>query len=314
MFKLTYLIFFTTITICAQQSTVNWLDKNVHGLNTDLSADNLNDLHFLNDKLSSKSIIGLGEASHGTREFYHQKGRIVKYLVQELNYRMLAFEATSEKIEPINKYIQEGSGDLKTILKTMGLYNSLEMYHLCVWLENFNKNRQDKVELIGLDREEFWGDPFTRDESMAEIFVEKHAKRSSRSMIWSHNLHIAKDTTMSGYKAMGYHINQKFDTSFYVIGFDTYKGSMHVLNNSGKLEKHYFEGNEGTFSDLFSKSNYPMFFIDFSIPDNPLTGKVNKITNLYSNWQTPVPLPVKLASDFDALIFIRETTASISLD
>lgn len=57
-----------------------------------------------------------------------------------------------------------------------------------------------------------------------------------------------------------------------------------------------------------------MFFIDFSIPDNPLTGKVNKITNLYSNWQTPVPLPVKLASDFDALIFIRETTASISLD
>lgn len=314
MFKLTCLIFFTTITICAQNSTVNWLDKNAYPLSPELSSDSLNDIHFLKDLLGSKSIIGLGEASHGTLEFYHQKGRIVKYLVQDLNYRMLALEATSEKVESINKYIQEGSGDLKTLLKTMGLYNSREMYHLCIWLMNFNKTRQDKVDLIGIDREEFWADPFTRDQSMAETFIEKHAEKKSKAIIWSHNLHIAKDSTMSGYKAMGYHMNQKFDTSFYAIGFDTYKGSVNVLNNGGELEKQYFEGKEGTFSDLLSKSRYPMFFIDFAKPGNPLTGKVNKITNLYSNWQPPVPLPVKLGSDFDALIFIRESNASIGLD
>lgn len=314
MFKVIFLIFFTTITAHAQENTVKWLDKNVHPLNSDLSADNMNDLHFLNDVLSSKSIIGLGEASHGTREFYRQKGRIVKYLVQELNYRMLALEATSEKVEPINQYLQEGSGDLKTILKSLGLYNSQEMYQLLVWLMDFNKTRQDKVLIIGVDRQEFWNDPFSRDASMSEIFLEKYAQSKSKAIIWSHNLHIAKDSTMSGYKAMGYHINQKVSNSLYVIGFDTYKGSVNVINNGGKLEKNYFEGNEGTFSDLFSKSQYPMFFIDFAASDNPLTGQVNKITNLYSNWQTPVPLPVKLGSDFDALIFIRETTASIDLD
>ncbi|RZJ85130.1 MAG: hypothetical protein EOO20_20410 [Chryseobacterium sp.] len=305
MFKIICLICFTTVTICAQNSTVNWLNKNAHPLSAGLSSDSLKDIQFLTGLLGSKSIIGLGEASHGTREFYHQKGRIVKYLVQELNYRMLAFEATSEKVALLNKYIQEGSGDLKTILKAMGLYNSREMYHLCIWLMHFNKTRQDKVELTGIDREEFWADPLTRDQSMAETFIEKHEERKSKAIIWSHNLHIAKDSIMSGYKAMGYHMNQKFGTSYYAIGFDTYKGSVHVLNNGGELEKHYFEGIEGTFSDLFSKSRYTMFFIDCTTPGNPLTGKVNKITNLYSNWQPPIPLPVKPGADFDALIFIR---------
>lgn len=314
MFKILCLIFFTTGTVCAQDSTVNWLNKNVHPLSPDLSSDNFNDLNFLSSLLKNKSIVGIGEASHGTHEFYSQKGRIVKYLVQELNYRMLALEATSEKVETINKYIQEGRGDLKIILKTMGLYNCHEMYHLCVWLMNFNKTKQDKVSLIGIDREEFWTDPITRDESMTDLFIEKYAEKKHKAIIWSHNLHIAKDITMSGYKAMGYFMNQKFGTTFYVIGLDTYKGSVNVLNNDREFEEHNFEGIEGTFSYMFAKSHYSMFFIDFARPGNPFTNKLNKITNLYSNWQTPVPLPVKLGSDFDALIFIKETTASIALE
>nr|MBC7612434.1 erythromycin esterase family protein [Pseudopedobacter sp.] len=316
MLKIICLLFLTTATVYGQDSTINWLNKNCQPLKFDTTSNDDDELHFLNKLLKDKTIIGLGEASHGTREFYYQKSRIVEYLVQKEGYKMLALEAPSNIVAPINKYIQEGEGDLKSMLKSMGLYNSKEMYNLCVWLKGFNKvkSTNEKVEIIGFDSEGYWQDPFTRDELMAGSFIKKYAINKFKTILWAHNLHIAKDVTMAKYKAMGYYIKKEFGDNFYAIGFDTYKGSVNVLNNNGELESHEFAGNEDTFSTLFAKVEYPQFFIDLTKENNPLTNSVNKITNIYSNWKTPTPLPIRIGSDFDGIIFIRESSASIGLE
>ncbi|OXA93751.1 erythromycin esterase family protein [Flavobacterium hercynium] len=315
MLKILCLVLFTSSTFYAQNSSIDWLNKNVIALKSDSSND-FSDLKFLSKVLKDKHIVGLGEASHGTHEFYLQKSRIIEYLIKEENYKTLALEATSASIESLNKFILNGDGDIKTMLKSMGLYNSKEMYDLCVWIMNYNKTKtnNDKFRLVGIDHEDYWADPYTRDKLMAENFIAQNSISHRKTIIWSHNLHIAKDTTMAEFKALGYYINQEFGNKFYAIGFDTYKGNVNVLDNEGQLEKHDFEGSEGTFSSLFAKVKYQLFFIDFTIANNPLKNEVNKITNLYSNWKTPTPLPVKLGSDFDGLIFIRKTTASIGLE
>jgi len=316
MLKIFSCLFFMSVTLYAQDSTLGWLDNNASPIKSASLPDESDDLRFLSGLLKDKYVVGLGEASHGTHEFYVQKGRIIKYLVLEEGYKMLALEATSGTIEPLDKFVRYGTGDLKGILKSMGLYNCKEMYDLCIWLMDYNKTKpeKDKFILAGVDNEEYWADPYTRDELMAGNLIEKQHASQCKTIIWSHNLHIAKDTTMAEFKAMGYHIKEKFGPAFYVIGFDTYKGSVNVLDNNGKFEKHIFEGKPLTFSGLFSKVRYEAFFIDFTAASNPMKDQVNKITNLYSNWRTPAPLPVRLGSDFDGLIFIRETTASISLE
>lgn len=165
MIKIFCLFFFTVTTVMhAQNNSINWLNSNVHPLQSGSNTESLDDLHFLAALVKDKQIIGLGEASHGTSEFYIQKGRIVKYLVNELNYRLIAFEAPNTAVQPLNSYIQDGSGDVTALLKNMGLYNSEEMLQLCNWLQQYNKTAKEKVQLIGTDREEFWSDPMMRDE------------------------------------------------------------------------------------------------------------------------------------------------------
>lgn len=314
MFKIICILMLTAATAQAQDSTVNWINKNAYPLRSDSTLNDQKDLNFLSYVLKDKSIVGLGDASHGISEFYFQQRRIMEYLIQNANYKTIALEAPSDYIKPLNTFITEGVGVPKDQLKSMGLYNSKEFYDLILWLVNYNKTKDDdhKVKLIGIDDESYWGDPFTRDEQMANNFIENFKVNKSKTIILAHNLHIAKDTTMSGYKATGYYLKQEFGDSFYSIGSDTYEGFENVLNN-GELEKHRFEGTEGTFSSLFSKTKYQQFFIDFTSKNNPLMNQVNRITNLTSNWKTPTPLPVRLGSDFDGLIFIREASATVGL-
>lgn len=113
MFKILFFILFSTALVYSQNSTISWLDNNVRPIKSHVHSDSFSDLHFLAEILKNKSIIGLGEASHGTEEFYAQKTRIVQYLIQKLNYRILAIEMTTEKAELINQYVNDESCDLK---------------------------------------------------------------------------------------------------------------------------------------------------------------------------------------------------------
>lgn len=295
----------------AQNSAVAWIDAHACPLFPDVVAAT-EDLSFLSSVLKDKTLVGLGEASHGTQEFYLQKRRIVQYLVRNENFKVLAFESTPTYIQPINDYILTGSGTIKDLLKPMGLYNCDEMLQLFEWLKSFNASKlpKDQVRLLAFDDEAYWQDPLSRDAFMAEQFMKQHQTDSVKSILWSHNLHLAKDTTMTQYKAMGYHLKKAYNDRFYVIFFDTYKGSANVLSN-GVMESHSFQGQDAAFSAILKHARFDSFFIAFPKDFHPFTDTSFLITTLYSNWQgVPQPLPALPGSDFDGLIFIKETTAS----
>lgn len=297
------------ITGYSQDADTRWINENAYVVNAD-TAVSTTDLGFLTSELKNNTVLGLGEASHGTKEFYNHKRRIIAYLILHLGYQRLGFELSESYIAPINQYITSGTGDLKALMKDMVLYNTAEIYDLFQMIKRYNDTQPPakKVHVFGFDREAYASDPFTRDKLMAENIIAEQSAHQCKTIIWAHNVHIAKDTTMAQFKGMGYYLQQSFSEKFYVLGFDTFKGSVTVITEDG-MDKRDFETTQGSFSAMFAKASHPAIFIPFKKP-NPFSGVKNNITNIYANWTNNRVLPMIPGVDFDAILFIKTTTAS----
>jgi erythromycin esterase len=156
------LILLVTIS-CEKKSEERSLDNLVQSLEKELSplSENPllwsdNDLKFL-DPITNNSIIGLGEATHGTAEFSKAKHRIFKYLVENHNYKVFAFETDFGESLLINEAIQKGdSGSIENLMKTkmhFWVWRTEEVKDLLVWMCNYNLNKSDeeKVQYMGVD-------------------------------------------------------------------------------------------------------------------------------------------------------------------
>ncbi|MGY0041068.1 erythromycin esterase family protein [Pedobacter sp. NJ-S-72] len=296
-----------------QDKTISWINENAHPLAVD-TVVSVKDLSFLSSELQGNTVVGLGEASHGTREFYNQKKRIIEYLITNLKYKHLSFELPGTFVEPINHYVLDGKGDLKELVRKLYLYGTEEVCQVFQLIRSYNEQQsfENKVSLSGLDREEYAGNPLTRDKFMAENIIAEYKKSKNKTIIWSHNVHLAKDSAARHYEGLGFYIGKEFGESFYVLGFDTFKGAVNVIDGQ-EFIRHGFVGEQGSFSDIFAHVKFTDFFISFRKTPNPFSGIKNNITNIYSNWTEKRVLPVSLGNDFDAIIFIRESNPSVKL-
>ncbi len=303
------------ITTYSQDATVKWINENAYILQADTTRST-EDLHFLRSELKNNMVIGLGEASHGTREFYNQKQRIISYLITHLDYKRIGFEMQDKYLEPVNAYLQNGTGNLKELMKDMVLYNTEEIYHLFQSIKQYNDTQPatKKVSVYGFDREAFAGDPFNRDRLMAQNMIADQVAHKQKTILWAHNIHIAKDTIIAQYRGMGYHVKQHYGAQFYVLGFDTFNGSVTVISSDEGLAAHDFEASSESFSEMFSKASNPNIYIPFNKTPNPLTSQQREITNIYANWTDTRARPIKPGVDFDAILFIKTTTASRILE
>ena len=100
-------------------------------------------------------IIALGEATHGSREFFRLKHRLLRYLILEHDVRVFAMEANFPETLAINEYVLYGKGDPKAALD--GIYfwtwNVESVLELVEWLREFNESRplDDRVRFYGFD-------------------------------------------------------------------------------------------------------------------------------------------------------------------
>lgn len=298
----------------AQSDAINWVNKNAHPLHAD-TASTLADLAFFSGVLKNNRVLGLGEASHGTKEFYNQKKRIIKYLITDLNYRSLGFEFSASSMEAIDQYVQNGKGDLKDLMKDLFLYNTAEIYDVFELIRQHNERQpvEGKVSIFGFDKRDFWHDPYNRDRFMADLIIGNYNTRKTKTIIWAHNVHLAKDTTMAGLKAMGAFLKDSFAEKYYVLGFDTFQGSVTVINGR-EFIKHNFQAAQNSYSKLFAEAKYENFFISFDRSPNPFSGSKNYITHINSNWTATRALPIRPGIDFNAILFLRNTNATVKLE
>ena len=118
-----------------------WLDANAHpfeGSHLSLPHD---DLEFLRDLVGDARVVALGENTHGARDFFEMKARILRFLVEEMGFDTFAIEATWPESLRLDRYVRTGEGDPAMLLA--GLYfwtwNTESVLEMIEWMRDHNE-------------------------------------------------------------------------------------------------------------------------------------------------------------------------------
>lgn len=115
----------------------------------------LDDLAPVAEMLDGARIIGMGEATHGTREFHTIRHRLVRKLVADHGLRAVAFEDNFASVRRINEYVRDGEGDTESAMDSFltYLFHTTEVRRMIEWLRAFNEGRpeDDRVGVYGID-------------------------------------------------------------------------------------------------------------------------------------------------------------------
>ena len=136
-------------------TVVPWVKQKAARLNTVEAGQGLDDLSPLSAMVSGARVVGLGEATHGTREFFQLKHRMLEYLVEKEGFRVFAIEANLTEARRVNDYVLHGKGTAAEALA--GLYfwtwNTEEVLAMIEWLRRYNLEPKHKqpVQFLGID-------------------------------------------------------------------------------------------------------------------------------------------------------------------
>src|SRR5688572_1611997 len=120
---------------------------------------------LIND-IGDRRVVMLGEASHGTHEYYTWRTAISKKLVQEQGFSFIAVEGDWPDCYKINRFVKgydESGSTALEVLKEFTrwptwMWANWEIAALMEWLRDYNRNRtvDKKVGFYGLDVYSLW--------------------------------------------------------------------------------------------------------------------------------------------------------------
>ena len=84
---------------------VTWLKQSCIPVQHVEAGSGFADLESLKVLLRDVKVVGLGENTHGTREFCQLKHRLVEFLVVEMGFTTLAIEGSFAGFQAINDYV-----------------------------------------------------------------------------------------------------------------------------------------------------------------------------------------------------------------
>ena len=94
-----------------ERRVVDWVRSRAIPLATVEPRHGWADLEALRSIVGDARILSLGEATHGTREFFKLKHRILEFCVAELGFTTFIIEAPFAESLAVNAYVREGVGN-----------------------------------------------------------------------------------------------------------------------------------------------------------------------------------------------------------
>ncbi len=121
--------------------------------------DEANDYDELMAMAEEKSFVLLGEATHGTQDFYRMRADITRRLIAEQNFDAVAIEGDWPDVWRVNRFVQgEGSDNEQSALGDfqrfpMWMWRNREMLNFITWLREHNADKPAalRVGIYGLD-------------------------------------------------------------------------------------------------------------------------------------------------------------------
>ena len=148
--------------------------------------DNSRDLDPLLERVGDARYVMLGEASHGTSEFYLWRTEITKRLIQEKGFSFVAVEGDWPDCYRVNRYIkgmQDSGRSAYEVLHAFDrwptwMWANKEIVELVEWLKLHNESKDEKAGFYGLDVYSLW-------ESLDSVmqFLQKNYPDSMKSAV-----------------------------------------------------------------------------------------------------------------------------------
>jgi erythromycin esterase len=130
------------------------LNEALHPIESTDPMSSLTDLEPLS-RLAQARVVGMGEATHGTREFFHLRHKILRWLVEEHGMTVFAIESSVSEGVYLDRYVQSGEGDLEAIMLEHMQYwawYTEEMRDLIQWMADYNAaNPEVPLRYFGVD-------------------------------------------------------------------------------------------------------------------------------------------------------------------
>jgi erythromycin esterase-like protein len=124
------------------------------------------DLQPLFDRIGDAQFVLLGEASHGTHEYYTWRAYITQKLIEEKGFNFIAVEGDWPDCYRVNRYIKHYPGSGESALEVLKQFNrwptwmwgNWEMAALVEWLNVHNRKLKpgNKIGFYGLDVYSLW--------------------------------------------------------------------------------------------------------------------------------------------------------------
>src|SRR5579885_478210 len=135
-------------------AVVAWIRESAFPLATLNPHAPLDDLAPFQRIVGDAAIVGLGEGSHGTRECFLAKHRLLRFLVEKMGFTLVAMEMDWMRAAALNDYILTGRGDARTLLKQNGywFWYAEEILDLSEWLRAYNADpHHQRIYFAGFD-------------------------------------------------------------------------------------------------------------------------------------------------------------------
>ncbi|MFI9820354.1 erythromycin esterase family protein [Streptomyces sp. NPDC052013] len=141
----------------SEEAVVAALDRAAHPLRSVEPGGDTRDLRPLERMIGEARVVGLGEATHSSHDFFALKDRVFRRLVEEKGFRTFALEAPWSTGLRLDAYVVHGTGDPRRIMREEFQrdhlwWNNTDYLRLIRWMRAYNvRHPEDPVRFMGDD-------------------------------------------------------------------------------------------------------------------------------------------------------------------
>jgi erythromycin esterase-like protein len=132
---------------------VDWIKAHSFAFDTVEAGGSLKDLEPLRKMIGDARIVSLGEPTHGTREAFQMKHRLLEFLATEMGFTIFSIEASMPESYRLNDYVLKGVGNPEELIGGMYFWtwNTQEVLAMVKWMREFNAAGKGPVQFTGFD-------------------------------------------------------------------------------------------------------------------------------------------------------------------
>jgi len=132
-----------------------WLNSNAIALASVDAGTGFADLDALGPSIGDARLVGIGEATHGSSEFFRFKHRLFEFLVERLGFRTFVMEAGYAEGLVIDQYLQTGIGTAADAARATRFWtwSTPEVAAMLQWMRDYNADpaHSSKIHFYGDD-------------------------------------------------------------------------------------------------------------------------------------------------------------------